>query len=47
MTKLVSVIIPVFNSALYIQKCMNSLITQSYSNIEIICVDNNSKDERE
>ena len=44
MTKLVSVIIPVFNSALYIQKCMNSLITQSYSNIEIICVDNNSKD---
>ena len=44
MNKLVSVIIPVFNASLYIQKCITSLINQSYSNIEVICVDNNSTD---
>ena len=44
MNKLISVIIPVFNTSKYLEKCVNSLFIQSYSNIEIICVDNNSID---
>lgn len=42
---LVSVIIPTKNSELYLSKVLKSVVTQTYSNIEIIVIDNNSKDE--
>ncbi len=35
----VSVIIPIFNTLSYIEDCLNSVINQTYKNIEIICVD--------
>lgn len=41
---LISIIIPVYNSAKYIAKCLNSVIVQSFKNIEIICVDDASTD---
>lgn len=41
---LISVIIPVYNSSKYISKCLNSVIRQSFRDIEIICVDDASKD---
>ncbi len=41
---LVSIIVPVYNVENYIQECIQSLITQSYSNIEIILVDDGSRD---
>jgi len=42
--ELVSVVIPCFNVETYIEECLDSVLKQSYSEIEIICIDNNSED---
>lgn len=44
MTDLISIIIPVYNSEKYLDRCLNSLLEQDYPNIEIILVDNGSSD---
>jgi glycosyltransferase involved in cell wall biosynthesis len=41
---LISVIIPCYNSELYVSEAVNSVLNQSYKNIEVICVDNGSTD---
>lgn len=41
---LVSIIIPTYNSERTIEKCLQSVKNQTYENIELIVVDNNSKD---
>lgn len=43
-TPLVSIIIPVFNSEKTIEETINSVKSQSYSNWEIVCVDDGSSD---
>ena len=45
MSKLLSVIVPVYNVSKYIHKCVDSILVQSYSNLEIILVDDGSPDE--
>lgn len=41
---LASIIVVNYNNAFYLKKCLNSLINQSYNLIEIIVVDDQSKD---
>lgn len=44
MDNLISVIVPVYNVEKYLEKCVNSIIKQSYKNLEIILVDDGSTD---
>lgn len=44
MESIVSVIVPVYNSEKYISKCIESIINQTYQNIEIILINDGSKD---
>ena len=44
MNKKISVIVPAYNVEKYIEKCINSIIKQSYKNIEVIVVDDGSTD---
>lgn len=41
---LVSVIIPCYNHAEFVQECIKSIIDQDYKNIELIIIDDGSKD---
>ena len=40
----VSVIVPVYNVEQYLAECLNSIISQTLQDIEIICVDDGSTD---
>lgn len=42
--ELISIVIPVYNVASYLTKCLESVIAQSYKNLEIIVVDDGSTD---
>ncbi len=44
---IVSIIVPIFNTGNFLSRCLNSIITQTYSNIEVILVNDGSTDNSE
>ena len=47
MQPLVSIIVPVYNVEKYISQCIESILSQSYTNIELLCVIDGSPDRSE
>ena len=45
--KMLSIIVPVYNTAEYLEQCIGSILSSSYQNLEIICVNDGSTDESE
>ena len=44
-TPLLTVIIPVYNTDSYLRRCLDSVCSQTYTNLDIICVDDGSTDD--
>ena len=42
--ELISVIVPVFNVEKYLERCVESIVNQTYKNLEIILVNDGSTD---
>ncbi len=40
----VSIIIPIYNCAQYLEKCLDSVINQTLKDIQIICINDGSND---
>ena len=47
MIKKVSIIIPCFNSEKFIQRCLDSILEQTYKSIELILINDGSTDNTE
>lgn len=45
MNPLISIIVPVYNAACYLERCIESIIKQTYTHLEIVLVDDGSTDE--
>ena len=41
---MISVIVPVYNVELYLRKCLNSVVNQTYRDLEILIIDDGSTD---
>lgn len=44
MSEKITIIVPVYNTELYLNKCIDSILNQTYKNIEVICVNDGSTD---
>lgn len=43
--RLISVIIPTYNASVYVSQCLETVLAQSYTNLEVIVVDDGSEDD--
>ena len=41
---MITVIIPIYNVSKYLKNCLESVINQTYKNLEIICINDGSTD---
>ena len=44
MSEKISVLIPIYNVEKYLAECLESIINQTYSDLEIICINDGSTD---
>ena len=44
MEPLISVIVPIYNAEQYIDRCLKSILKQTYSNLEVLLIDDGSSD---
>ena len=44
MEKKVTIVVPVYNAEKYIAKCLDSILNNTYKNIEVILINDGSKD---
>lgn len=42
--ELITIIVPIYNSEKYLERCLNSILNQTYSNLEIILINDGSED---
>ncbi len=40
----ISVIVPIYNTAVYLEKCIDSILTQTFRDIEVLCINDGSTD---
>ena len=43
----ISVIIPIYNTAEYLPRCLDSILNSTYQNLEVLCINDGSTDESE
>ena len=45
MDNLISVIVPIYNVERYLRKCIDSIMSQTYQNLQILLIDDGSSDQ--